>query len=72
MFILLLYSMILCWGFPTVMQPCIFTTTLFLSQNIGVTKDTVSPSQTLGGHLLPVPLKLAPGHGLIGYCDVII
>jgi len=59
-------------GFPSVMQPCIFTTILFLSQNIGVTKDTVSPSQTLGGHLLPAPLKLAPGHGLIGYCDEII
>ena len=65
MFILLLYSVILCWGYPTVLQPCIFYNYItFIAKHWG-TKYTVSPSQTLGGHLLPVPLKLAIGHWLL-------
>ena len=56
-FILLLYSMNLCWGYPTLMQPCIFYNyIIFIAKHWG-TKDTASPSQTLGEHLLPVPLN---------------
>jgi len=52
MFILLIYSLALCWGFPTVMQSWIFYNYItFYHKILGGTKDTVSPcpNQKLGG-----------------------
>jgi len=58
MFIFLIYSLALCWGNVSNSNVTMKFAQLdyFLSQNIGGTKDIMSPlSKSLGGHVPPVP-----------------
>jgi len=66
MFIFLIYSLGLCWGNVSNSNVTMKFAQLhyFLSQNIGGTKDIMSPSvQKLGGHVSRSPINSVPGQG---------
>ena len=61
--IFLIYSLILCWGNVSNSNVNMKFAQIqyFLSQNVGRTKDIMSPLfQKLGGHVPPFPHKLGP------------
>jgi len=70
MFILLLYSMILCWGYPTVMQPCIFYNYVIFVTTYWRNKRYCVFLLNVRGTFTPRPPQTRSR--LIGYCDVIM